>query len=91
MTLDGRSSRPRILRTDHHHDHEISGSFTQASAAALANSLKFGSLPLAFEAAESVSVSAQLGLEYLTAGLIAGGIGLLLVIIYCLVYYRLLG
>ena len=38
-----------------------------------------------------MNVSAQLGLEYLQAGLIAGGIGLLLVIIYCLIYYRLLG
>jgi len=92
MTLDGQViSAPRISGPITTTTTEISGSFTQASAAALANSLKFGSLPLAFEAAESVSVSAQLGLEYLTAGLIAGGIGLLLVIIYCLIYYRLLG
>ncbi|HEY5249552.1 MAG TPA: protein translocase subunit SecD, partial [Dermatophilaceae bacterium] len=92
MTLDGQViSAPRISGPITTTTTEISGSFTQASAAALANSLKFGSLPLAFEAAESVSVSAQLGLEYLTAGLIAGGIGLLLVVIYCLIYYRLLG
>ncbi len=92
MTLDGQViSAPRISGPITTTTTEISGSFTQASAAALANSLKFGSLPLAFEAAESVSVSAQLGFEYLTAGLIAGGIGLLLVIIYCLIYYRLLG
>jgi len=92
MTLDGQViSAPRISGPITTTTTEISGSFTQATAAALANSLKFGSLPLAFEAAESVSVSAQLGLEYLTAGLIAGGIGLLLVVIYCLIYYRLLG
>ena len=92
MTLDGQViSAPRISGPITTPATEISGSFTQASAAALANSLKFGALPLAFDRAESVNVSAQLGLEYLTAGLIAGGIGLLLVIIYCLLYYRLLG
>ena len=36
-------------------------------------------------------MTAELGLSYLRAGLIAGGIGLLLVVVYCLVYYRLLG
>mgnify|MGYP001092723341 CR=1 FL=1 len=69
----------------------VSGSFTQASAKALADSLKFGALPLAFDRQESEQVSAELGIQYLEAGLIAGGIGLLLVIIYCLLYYRLLG
>jgi protein-export SecD/SecF family membrane protein len=62
-----------------------------ASAKALADSLKFGALPLAFDRQESEQVSAELGIQYLQAGLIAGGIGLLLVVLYCLVYYRLLG
>jgi preprotein translocase subunit SecD len=92
MTLDGQViSAPRISGPITTPGTEISGSFTQESAAGLANSLKFGALPLAFDRAESVNVSAQLGLEYLKAGLIAGGIGLLLVVIYCLIYYRLLG
>ena len=92
MTLDGQViSAPRISGPINTTITEISGSFTQDSASALANSLKFGSLPLAFDRAESVNVSAQLGLEYLQAGLIAGGIGLLLVVVYCLIYYRLLG
>ncbi len=92
MTLDGQViSAPRISGPITTPTTEISGSFTQTSAAALANSLKFGALPLAFDRAESVNVSAELGLEYLKAGLIAGGIGLLLVVIYCLLYYRLLG
>jgi preprotein translocase subunit SecD len=69
----------------------VSGSFTQTSAKALADSLKFGALPLAFDRQESEQVSAELGIQYLEAGLIAGGIGLLLVILYCLMYYRLLG
>ncbi len=92
MTLDGQViSAPRINGPITTPGTEISGSFTQESAAGLANSLKFGALPLAFDRAESVNVSAQLGLEYLKAGLIAGGIGLLLVVVYCLLYYRLLG
>ncbi|MEO5834857.1 MAG: protein translocase subunit SecD [Nakamurella sp.] len=70
---------------------QITGSFTQATASGLANSLKLGALPLAFERSSSNSVTAELGLSYLRAGLIAGGIGLLLVVVYCLVYYRLLG
>jgi len=70
---------------------QVSGSFTQQSAKSLADSLKFGALPLAFDRQESQQVSAELGFQYLKAGLIAGGIGLLLVVVYCLVYYRLLG
>lgn len=92
MTLDGQViSAPRISGPITTPGTEISGSFSQTSAAALANSLKFGALPLAFDRAESVNVSAELGYQYLIAGIIAGGIGLLLVVIYCLIYYRLLG
>ena len=70
---------------------QISGNFTQQSASQLAQVLKFGSLPLSFETSNAQTVSATLGLSSLQAGLIAGGIGLLLVIIYCLFYYRALG
>ncbi|WP_447009787.1 protein translocase subunit SecD [Saccharothrix hoggarensis] len=70
---------------------QISGRFTQAEANGLANVLKYGSLPLSFEASEAETVSATLGLASLKAGLIAGGIGLALVFVYCLFYYRLLG
>ena len=70
---------------------EISGSFTQSSADRAGQLAEVRRAAAAFDRAESVKVSAELGLEYLQAGLIAGGIGLLLVIIYCLIYYRLLG
>jgi preprotein translocase subunit SecD len=70
---------------------QISGSFTQAQAAQLASVLKYGSLPLAFDSSNAETVSATLGLASLRAGLIAGGIGLALVIVYCLFYYRALG
>jgi preprotein translocase subunit SecD len=65
--------------------------FTASSAKELANVLKYGSLPLSFESSEAQTVSATLGLTSLRAGLIAGGIGLVLVLLYSLLYYRALG
>jgi preprotein translocase subunit SecD len=70
---------------------QITGQFNQESARELANVLKYGSLPLSFESSEAETVSATLGLTSLRAGLIAGAIGLVLVLLYSLVYYRLLG
>ncbi|MGC0363904.1 preprotein translocase subunit SecD [Rhodococcus sp. 27YEA15] len=69
----------------------ITGSFTAESAKELANTLKYGSLPLSFAASEAETVSATLGLASLQAALIAGAVGLVLVLVYCLVYYRMLG
>jgi preprotein translocase subunit SecD len=70
---------------------QISGSFTQAESKDLADVLKYGSLPLSFTSSDATTVSATLGLASLQAGLIAGAIGLGVVFIYCLIYYRLLG
>jgi preprotein translocase subunit SecD len=70
---------------------QITGNFTGAKARDLANVLKYGSLPLSFESSEAETVSATLGLTSLNAGLIAGAIGLALVLVYSLFYYRLLG
>ncbi|WP_219412534.1 protein translocase subunit SecD [Pseudonocardia nigra] len=70
---------------------EITGQFSQEEAQDLAGILRYGSLPLSFEASEAQTVSATLGIASLQAGLIAGGIGLLAVFIYCLFYYRVLG
>ncbi len=69
----------------------ITGQFTQSQAQELANTLKYGSLPLSFSASEAETVSATLGLASLEAGLIAGAVGLVLVLVYCLIYYRMLG
>lgn len=69
----------------------ITGQFNQSQAQELANTLKYGSLPLSFQASEAETVSATLGLASLEAGLIAGAVGLVLVLIYCLIYYRMLG
>ncbi|WP_280492958.1 protein translocase subunit SecD, partial [Nocardia asiatica] len=70
---------------------QISGNFTATSAKELANTLKYGSLPLSFQTSEAETVSATLGLSSLKAGLLAGAIGLAVVLLYCLVYYRMLG
>ncbi|MFF3310619.1 protein translocase subunit SecD [Streptomyces sp. NPDC002952] len=67
---------------------EISGSFDQTEAQDLANMLKYGALPLTFKEASVTTVTAALGGEQLHAGLIAGAIGLALVVIYLVVYYR---
>ncbi|WP_067275921.1 protein translocase subunit SecD [Streptomyces jeddahensis] len=67
---------------------EISGNFNQESAQNLANMLSYGALPLSFEEQSVTTVTAALGGEQLQAGLIAGAIGLALVVIYLVVYYR---
>ncbi|QLQ17289.1 MAG: protein translocase subunit SecD [Micropruina sp.] len=67
---------------------EISGSFNQKSATDLANVLKYGALPLAFEVSSVDNVSAKLGGDQLQAGIIAGIIGLILVVGYSVLYYR---
>lgn len=69
----------------------ISGNFTQDSAKDLANVLKYGALPLSFTQSDVTKVSASLGGDQLKGGLIAGAIGIILVILYSLFYYRGLG
>lgn len=70
---------------------QITGSFTQVSSKALADQLKYGALPLSFTVQSSDTISATLGSSQLEAGLLAGLIGLILVVIYTLFQYRLLG
>ncbi|MFJ1754589.1 protein translocase subunit SecD [Kitasatospora sp. NPDC088134] len=69
----------------------ISGTFTQEEAKSLANVLSYGALPLDFVKSDVTTVSPQLGSDQLEAGLIAGLIGMVLVVLYSLVYYRGLG
>ena len=70
---------------------EISGNFTQESAEALSNQLKFGALPLSFVVETEASISPTLGSESLRWGLLAGLVGLGLVVVYSLIQYRALG
>ena len=69
----------------------ISGSYTNETANTLANQLNFGALPLTFEVQSEETISATLGSEQLQKGLLAGLIGLILVVIYSLIQYRVLG
>jgi preprotein translocase subunit SecD len=70
---------------------QIQGSFTAQTARELANKIKYGALPLTFTIPDSGSISATLGGTQLRAGLLAAGIGMLLVAIYSFFYYRMLG
>jgi preprotein translocase subunit SecD len=67
---------------------QITGSFSQSQATYLANVLNYGALPLTFTKESVQSISPSLGSDQLHAGLLAGAIGLLLVVLYCLLYYR---
>ena len=67
---------------------QITGQFSQAQATNLANVLNYGALPLTFTKESVQSISPSLGSDQLHAGLLAGAIGLLLVVIYCFLYYR---
>ena len=70
---------------------QISGNFTEQTATDLVKVLQFGALPIAFEVDTVATVSPTLGSDQLRAGLIAGGIALILVVLYSLLYYRALG
>ncbi|NYI68652.1 protein translocase subunit SecD [Spelaeicoccus albus] len=70
---------------------QISGNFTQDSATTLANQLKNGALPISFQVQTEQTISATLGSSYLAKGMLAGVIGLLLVVVYSLLQYRVLG
>ncbi|MFI6109845.1 protein translocase subunit SecD [Kitasatospora sp. NPDC051164] len=69
----------------------ITGRFSQTEAQDLANVLGYGALPLEFAKSDITTVSPALGSDQLKAGLVAGAIGMLLVVAYSLVYYRGLG
>ncbi|CAM5779267.1 Protein translocase subunit SecD OS=Cellulomonas persica OX=76861 GN=secD PE=3 SV=1 [Cellulomonas persica] len=92
MVLDGLViSAPSVSQAIPNGRAEISGSFNQTSAAQLANRLNFGSLPLDFTVQSEQQISATLGTEQLEKGLLAGVIGLLLVVLYSMLQYRTLG
>jgi preprotein translocase subunit SecD len=67
---------------------EIFGQFSQQQATNLANVLSYGSLPLTFRQESVETITPQLGHDQLTAGLLAGALGLILVVVYLMLYYR---
>ena len=96
ITLDGDvSSAPETNGALTSGSFQITGpqpnGFSQAQATQLQNVLKFGSLPLTFELQDQLYISPQTGHASLNAGLLAGILGLILVVIYLFYYYRGLG
>ena len=92
IVLDGVvESAPVIRATEFGGTAVISGTFDEDGARDLAVALRFGALPVEFEQDDVRTVSATLGEGTLRAGVIAGIVGLILVGLYMLVYYRLLG
>ncbi len=69
----------------------ISGTFAEKEARDLALVLKFGALPVELTPQSTQTVSATLGKDSLRAGIVAGLLGLGLVMIYMILYYRALG
>lgn len=91
VTLDGLVvTAPKVDGVISGGQAQITGTFTQQEATSLADQLKYGSLPIQFQVDNTEKVSATLGVASLNAGLLAGLIGLILVVIYSLFQYRAL-
>ena len=92
MDLDGVvQSAPSLQTTNFPGSGQISGNFTEREAKDLALVLRYGSLPVQLDRQTVQTVSASLGRDSLRAGLIAGAVGLALVAVYMVLYYRALG
>jgi preprotein translocase subunit SecD len=92
IVLDGQVlSAPNVINPITNGNAEISGNFTQSTATDLANSLRYGALPLTFVINGVDLLGPTLAGSQLAAGVLAGIIGLGLVVIYCVGYYRGLG
>jgi len=70
---------------------QISGEFSQKEAKELAERLNAGALPVKIDLISQQTIEATLGKEFLKKGIMAGGLGFLLIIIFLLLYYRKLG
>jgi preprotein translocase subunit SecD len=93
IVLDGRVvSAPSINAASFARDQiEISGAFNERSARDLSTALRYGALPVELEQLQAQTVSATLGRDALNAGLWAGLVGLALVTVYMVAFYRILG
>ncbi|WIE77122.1 protein translocase subunit SecD [Curtobacterium sp. MCSS17_007] len=69
---------------------QITGNFTAESSKTLADQLKYGALPINFQVQSNENISATLGTAQLVGGLVAGLIGLILVVVYSIIQYRAL-
>ena len=89
VTLDGYViTAPQTNAVITNGEAQITGNFTAESSKSLADQLKYGSLPIGFNVQSAENISATLGSQQLSSGLLAGAIGLLIVIIYSFIQYR---
>jgi len=92
ITLDKRVvSAPGIEGAIPDGQGQISGSFTAESANALAVQLRYGSLPIPLKVVETRIIGPTLGEDSLQKSLIAGMVGMIIVILFMGIYYRLPG
>lgn len=92
IVLDGVvTSAPRFNEPILGGSAQIEGNFTAQEARDLANILKYGALPVTLDPVDVTTVSPTVGNDQLRAGIIAGLLGLLLVAIFLIAYYRALG
>ncbi len=92
IDLDGRiESAPTLETTQFGGRGQITGQFSEQEAKDLALVLRYGSLPVQLERQTVQTVSASLGKDSLRAGIVAGVVGLILVALYMVLYYRALG
>ena len=93
IVIDGTVISAPVFQTGSFPDGRVSitGNFTQTEAQDLATALRFGALPVELETLTTQTVSATLGRDALDAGIIAGVVGLVIVGLYMIAYYRLLG
>lgn len=92
IVLDGLTeSAPQIQQKITGGNAQITGDFSEKEARTLANVLKYGALPVQFEQSQTQTISPTLGKQSLHGGLLAGLLGLGLVLVYAVLYYRGLG
>jgi len=92
IDLDGVvRSAPTLSTTNFPGSAQITGNFSESEAKDLALVLRYGSLPVQLDRQTVQTVSASLGRDSLRAGIIAGAVGLALVALYMVLYYRALG
>ena len=91
IVLDGRVESAATIESRITSEGRISGSFTPEQTANLALILRSGSLPATLSYLEERTIGPSLGADSIRSGVIASAVGLLLIIVFMLIYYKLSG
>ncbi|HLG78160.1 MAG TPA: protein translocase subunit SecD [Ktedonobacteraceae bacterium] len=91
ITLDKKVITSAVIQNTLPGNGEITGKFTADQAQALVNVLKYGALPVNLEKISEETIGGTLGQEAINKSLLAGALGLGIVILFMLIYYRLPG